>query len=464
MDIARIVAARITDGSLRAGDAMPSVRTAAVQHRVSVGTIVQAYGVLETQGLIEARPRSGHVVRQRRSTDLPQAALRRPGLVRGSRHERLQRILGDLTTSASTLLGSSFPDPALFPLADLRRSLALGMRDPRLGVPAPDSLLGLAELRRLIAQRYVEQGYSVAIDGIMITSGGMEAVHLALRTVTRPGDLVLIDSPMFFAGLQLLDHLGLKKIEVPTQVDEGLDLGQLDRTLRQYKVAACLLMTNCHNPLGFSMSEEKKRALVTLLARHEVPMVENDVYTELQFDGRHARAAKAFDAQGLVLHCGSFTKSLAPGYKVGWLAAGRYHAEAVAAKFVTTLGTSTPPQVAIAHYLKNEPYERHLRSLRQTLQTRMHHMMQGIERHFPAGTRYTRPGGGYVLWVQLPDRVDALVLFDLAARSDIGIAPGPVFSASQGYGNFIRLNGSHPWSATMDDTIRWLGQQVAGLM
>jgi DNA-binding transcriptional MocR family regulator len=465
LEIAQDISDLIAGGSLRPGDALPSVRIAAAQRQVSKGTVIQAYSVLEARGLVEARPQSGFYVRARAvaAGQLPRAGLTRPNVVRSNGRERVRDTLGDLVGSRVTSLGSSFPDPSLFPLQALNRSLVASSRNTTYAKTVADLQLGLPELRRAIAQRYLELGYVVAMEEIVITCGGMEAISLSLQAVTKPGDLVLIDSPMFFSGLQLLEQLGLGALEMPTGAERGLDLGVLDRTLERHKVAACLLMTNCQNPLGFSMEEEKKRELVKVLARHGIPLVENDVYSELQFDFRHSRAAKAFDKRGLVLHCGSFTKCLAPGFKIGWAAAGKFREAIVNRKFATTLGTSVPPQAAIAHYLRHHAYERHLRGVRQAMLEGVNRMSEAIAQHFPEGTRFTRPQGGYVLWVQLPDEVDSFALFDRAASRNIGIAPGPIFSARRGYRNFIRLNCSHPWSSSLEATIRWLGQRVVDL-
>lgn len=323
-----------------------------------------------------------------------------------------------------------------------------------------DVQLGLPALRRAIAQRYLELGYAVPMDEIVITCGGMEAISLSVQVVTKPGDLVLIDSPMFYSGLELLKQLGLNALEMPTNPESGLHLVQLDEMLSRHKVAACLLMTNCQNPLGFSMPEAKKRDLVHLLQRHNVPLIENDVYAELQFSLQRNRAAKAFDAHGQVLHCGSFTKSLAPGFKIGWVAAGHFKEAIANRKFATTLGTSVPPQAAIAHFLLHHNYERYLRTLRGSLQGGINRMSDALSAYFPEGTRVSRPTGGFVLWVEMPEAVDSLNLFKLAAERNIGIAPGPIFSASRGYRNFIRLNCSHPWSESLDDALRWLGQRT----
>ncbi|GAB3628148.1 PLP-dependent aminotransferase family protein [Pandoraea terrae] len=462
MEIVEEMANLIADGSLRPGDPLPSVRTAAAQRKISKGTVVQAYSVLENRRLIEARPQSGFYVRARGpiSTQLPRVGLTRPSVVRSDPRERMRETLGDLVGARVTSLGSSFADPSLFPMQSLNKALSAASRQSSYGDTLVDLQLGLPALRRAIAKRYLEMGYVVPMDEIVITCGGMEAISLSLQAVAHPGDLVLIDSPMFFSGLQLLKQLGLNALEMPTDPQDGLDLGVLDRTLSRHKVAACLLMTNCQNPLGFTMPEAKKRELVKLLLRHGVPLVENDVYAELQFDLLKSRAAKAFDANGMVLHCGSFTKCLAPGFKIGWVAAGRFREAIANRKFATTLGTSVPPQAAIAHYLLHNAYDRHLRNLRQQLQERVNQMSGAIASHFPSETRLSRPAGGFVLWIQLPEAVDSFKLFEFAANRDIGIAPGPIFSARRRYRNFIRLNCSHAWSASLDEALQWLGRSA----
>ncbi|MBP0625083.1 PLP-dependent aminotransferase family protein [Cupriavidus consociatus] len=465
LEIAEDIARLIEAGSLQPGDALPSVRKAAEERKVSKNTVVQAYSLLEARRVIEAKPQSGFYVRATALDvpKLPRTGLTRPSVVRVGKSDRLRETLGDLVSARVTSLGSSFVDPSLFPIQSLNRALSASSRQGSYAKTLVDLQLGLPALRRAIAQRYLELGYAVPMDEIVITCGGMEAISLSLQALARPGDLVLIDSPMFFSGLQLLKQLGLSALEMPTDPEAGLDLSVLDKTLSRHKVSACLLMTNCQNPLGFSMSESKKRELAKLLRKHDVPLVENDVYAELQFDLQRSRAAKAFDTQGTILHCGSFTKCLAPGFKIGWVAAGRYREAIANRKFATTLGTSVPPQAAIAYYLLHHAYERHLRSLRQQLQSRVSRMSEAVFEHFPVGTRVSRPQGGFVLWIQMPDDADSQQLFELAAAKDIGIAPGPIFSAREGYRNFIRLNCSHPWSDSLDSTLHWLGQSVKAM-
>ncbi|KAB2919382.1 MAG: PLP-dependent aminotransferase family protein [Hyphomicrobiaceae bacterium] len=463
LEIADGIATLIKSGALRPGDAIPSVREASTSHRVSKGTIVQAYGILEMRGLIEPRPRSGYYVQGRQLSSLlsPSASLKRPRLVEISRPQRIQTILSGLIRSPAISLGSSFPSHSLYPLQALNRALAASGRRGTYIDSIEDLQLGLPELRRAIAQRYLKLGYSVPLSEIVITCGGMEAISLSLQTVTKPGDVVVVDSPMFFSGLALIEHLQLRPIEMPVDPREGLNLSSLSDTLRRYPVTACLLMTNCQNPVGFTMSEEKKLELVALLTKHRIPLIENDVYGELQFGYRHIRAAKAFDQGGGVLHCGSFTKSLAPGYKIGWVSSGRFRDQLLGKKFISTLGTSIPPQRAIAQYLDNSAYDRHLRQLRHKLMQQVNQMTDAVDKHFPKHTALTHPTGGYVIWVRLPEGCDAFSLFEQAASMDIGIAPGPIFSASRAYRNFIRLNCGHPWSPSLERAVRWLGGVIS---
>jgi DNA-binding transcriptional MocR family regulator len=182
----------------------------------------------------------------------------------------------------------------------------------------------------------------------------------------------------------------------------------------------------------------------------------------LYFGAQRPRPARAFDRDGLVMHCSSFSKCLAPGYRVGWALPGRHLQSVQRNKLMTSVATSIPPQVAIADYLKHGGgYDRHLRALRKALQQQQSRMLQAIDAYFPADTRITRPQGGYVLWVEMPAGVDALTVHRLAMAEGISIAPGPMFSPTRGYANFMRLNYGHPWSERMEAAMATLGRIVS---
>ncbi len=292
----------------------------------------------------------------------------------------------------------------------------------------------------------------------MITNGCMEALNICLRAVTKPGDTVAIDSPCYFGILQCLDSLGLKALEIPTHPRDGVSLEALSYALDTQPIKACLFVLNFSNPLGSSMPDAQKERLVALLAEHDVPLIEDDIYGDLAFDGTRPRMAKAFDRTGRVLLCDSFSKTLAPGYRVGWCAPGRWLARVEQLKLVTSVATATLPQMAIADFLANGGYNHHLRRIRRLYAEKVGQMSRAVSASFPAGTRLTRPAGGYVLWVELPPAVNSLELFDRALAAGVSIAPGPIFSAKGKFRNFIRLNCGIPWSPEVERAVERLGR------
>jgi DNA-binding transcriptional MocR family regulator len=298
---------------------------------------------------------------------------------------------------------------------------------------------------------------------IIVTSGALEALNLCLSAVTRPGDIVVVESPTFYAALQALERLSLKVVEVATSPREGIDLDSLAAVLQRHAVKACWLMPNFQNPLGSRMPDDRKKALVELLASHRVPLIEDDVYAELYFGERAALPAKAYDRDGMVMHCSSFSKCLAPGYRVGWVAAGRFAQQVERLKLMTTLSAAVPSQEAIASYLEQGGYDRHLRKLRAALARQQRLALDTIARHFPEGTRVTRPEGGYFLWLELPPVVDALELHRLALNRNISVAPGQLFSADRRFTHCLRINTGYPDDRKIVAALKTVGQLATSL-
>jgi len=454
----------IADGVLRAGDRLPSIRQTCRTHGISPVTVTQAYYLLESRGLVEARPKSGYFVRARLGQRLPEPEMSHP--VGHSTvldvSDFIFQILESVKDPAVVPLGSSFPSPHLFPLDKLGRCLAAAARklDPLATVT--DLPPGNDELRRQLSLRYLAHGANVPPQEIVITSGAMEGLNLCLQAVTRPGDLIAIESPTFYAGLQASERLGLKVIEIPIHPREGLSLAALEDALRHHPIKACLFILNFANPAGALVADERKRELVALLRRYQVPLIEDDVYAELHFGPERPLCSKAADSDGLVMHVSSFSKCLAPGYRVGWVAGGRYAGRILRQKFATSLATTIPVQIALADYLKQGGFENHLRRLRQTLARQEAALVELVEEHFPAGTRLARPSGGYFLWLELPAPVDALRLHQQALEQGISIAPGPIFSAKREFQRCIRLNFGHPDPARLEEAIAALARLVAG--
>ena len=452
----------IHDGVLRTGDRIPSVRRASRQHNVSLTTAVQAYLALENRGLIEARPKSGFFVRHR-----PHLALDEPAISHPTRNappndsNSLVTALFDATMRSDMVqLGAGLPNLSLLPVQKLNRMLASAAR--RLG-PASfqyDMPPGCAALRRALARRALDWGVKVSPDEIVTTSGCMEALMLCLRAVTRPGDTVAVESPTYFGLIQLMDQLQLKPLEIPTHPRTGIDLDALEKSLRSRRVAACLAVPNFNNPLGSLMPNDAKQRLVAMLARREIPLIEDDLYGDLHFGPDRPHVAKSFDSKGLVMLCGSFTKSLAPGYRVGWMMPGRFIEKAKCLKFTSTGATATLPQFALADYMANGGYDHHLRGLRHALKRQMEQIGHAVAESFPREIKMTRPTGGIVLWVELPPRVDSLRLQAKAFAEKISIAPGPMFSPRNQFRNFIRLSCGEPWSAKIERAIGLLAYLV----
>jgi DNA-binding transcriptional MocR family regulator len=298
---------------------------------------------------------------------------------------------------------------------------------------------------------------------IVITTGALEGLNLCLQAVTKPGDVVAIECPTFYVVLEAIERLGLKAVEIPTDPRDGLSISALAKALERHPVKACWLMTNFENPLGCLMPDDKKLALVQLLEQRGVPLIEDDVYGELYFGRTRPRPAKSHDRTGNVMHCSSFSKCLAPGYRVGWAAPGRHTKLVERSKLMTTIATSVPAQAAIAEFLKQAGFNHHLRKLRLALEGQQARMLQGIARHFPADTQVTRPEGGYFLWVQLPRKVKALELFRLASHRKISIAPGPIFSPQRHFENCIRLNYGIVWTPKVEAALATVGAMAGAL-
>ncbi len=291
----------------------------------------------------------------------------------------------------------------------------------------------------------------------MITSGCVEAVTLALLATCNPGDTVAVESPVYYTFLNSIQWLGLKVLEIPTTPGEGISLEVLSFALQHNPVRACLLISNFSNPLGSLMPEGKKRELVRLLARHDIPLIEDDVYGDLSFGRSRPPAFKAYDERGLVALCSSFSKTLAPGYRIGWIAAGRYQEKVQGLKSLFNLATATPQQLSIAEFLSSGRYDRHVRANSRTLSNRTNLVRKCVLRHFPKGTSADLPEGGYFLWVRMPKSIDAFRLYEQALQRGISIAPGTLFTAGDRFRNCIRLNCSY-WSERVEDAIRTLGR------
>ncbi|MGF6973783.1 DNA-binding transcriptional MocR family regulator [Paraburkholderia sp. JPY465] len=456
--LATTIAEEIRAGHIPIGSRLPSLRYIIAQHGVSQSTVLRAYYLLEEWGLIRAEERSGFYVTP--GAGVQQAVSMQAATLAESAKVDISDLVFSVLDAAKhpgiVPLGSAFPSPLLFPSARLLKSLAQGTRSLSPWSTVADLPPGNDHLRRQIVLRYVGTGLSVATEEIVVTNGALEALNLCLMAVTRPGDVIAVESPGFYAALQAIERLDLRAVEIPVDPVTGLDLDALAVALDKHPIRACWFMTNFQNPTGVTLSVEKKKALVDLLAKREIPLIEDDVYQELHFSRDRPLPAKAFDTKGLVMHCSSFSKTLAPGYRIGWVAAGRFADRVQRLKLMTTLSASIPVQAGIADYLQYGGYDKHLRKLRNAFKSQLASMDAALRRSLPRDVRWTLPNGGYFLWLQLPNAVDAMALHRRAIAHGISIAPGPIFSATHSFENCIRLNFGHPWDTSIDEAVRVL--------
>ncbi|UAJ74615.1 PLP-dependent aminotransferase family protein (plasmid) [Synechocystis sp. PCC 7339] len=449
----------ISEGTFQPGDRLPSVRKLHRQWSVSISTVLEAYRLLEDRGLIEARPQSGYFVKtilnflpDEPSPSTPQSA---DNPVDTS---LAFRVNNSMLKPGIIGLGAAIAGSNLLPIATLNRLMGQVLRAKPEVAHRYSSPQGCEELRHEVARRLIDTGCSIKPDQIVITNGTTEALYLSLKAVTKPGDIVVIESPTYHLLLETIEALHLRILELPTHPQNGISLIHFEDALKSDQISACVLIANFSNPLGSCMSDSKKKQLISLINRYNVPLIEDDIYGDLNFTGNRPKAIKSFDTQGLVLYCSSISKTLSPGLRIGWAVPGRYQTKVEQLKMTTNYMTAVAPQLTIAAFLANGGYDRHLRKLRRTYHSQMMEMTQAICNYFPKMTRVSRPKGGYILWIEMPEIVDTLQLYEDALHHNIAIAPGSMFSSSGSYRNCFRLNFGLPFTEEIHQAMIILGQ------
>lgn len=462
-----LIVDNIESGTLRPGDRLPSLRRMSKRIGVSIPTVRQAYVELERQRRVESRPQSGFYVRGLNANEIvrPGARFRQSSKpVAVANRSLMDRVYEGIHHPEFVPLGIANPSrakPAAKALHRVMKRVMARADERSIGYAPP---LGEPGLRRQIAFRYLDTiGSHVDPDNVCITNGGQEALLLALQAVAGKGDVIAVESPTYHGLLELIDSLGMLAIEVETCPEEGVALSALRKTLDAHPVKACMFSTTLNNPLGVSMPDDIRRQLVEIIEAREVVLIEDDVYGDLLFDGPRPKPAEVYSRSGRVLTCGSFSKTAAPGYRIGWLLAGRYRDTIMRLKRSYSCSSGLLQQLTLAEFIASGDYDRYLKGLRPVLQQNAERMSALVAEHFPEGTRTSKPVGGSVLWIELPPEINSERLFELAIENGISIAPGLIFSPCTRYENFIRLSFGHPWSDRIENSIAWLGRTVEDL-
>lgn len=460
----------IEQGQLLPGDKLPSVRELSLDLKVSKSTIIQAYTQLEMKGFIHAKPQSGFYLSVSSQThshevfkDIQFKSNRAPGYVQTTSKNLLYvRSVGD---NKLIQLGAAAVDEKLLPVANLARSLNRVLRHDTANWIRYEKVSGHPDLRQWIAKRFQALGVNCESTDVVITNGCTEAIKISLQIVTEPGDIVAVESPTYYSFLRLLQDQNLKILEISTRSRGGLDLDDLELKLQKHSVRAIILNPNYSNPLGSQMSDDSKKRLIDLCYRYQCTLIEDDIYAELSYQGQRPLPAKTFDQKDEVFLCSSFSKTLCPGFRVGWILPPKKFSEKVELiKASHSLANSSLTQQALVDYFSHYNYNKHLRKLRTTLFENVQKIIKCVELYFPAGTQVALPQGGCLLWVQFPEVVQSNKLFDICLRQNIGIIPGTAFSCHEKFSNHIRLNAGVLWNDQIEAALKFIGKAAQQML
>jgi DNA-binding transcriptional MocR family regulator len=460
LKIANTIQEQIFSETLKIGDKLPSIRAFQKLYNVSMNTIKQAFLELESKSLIESRPKSGFYVSKtsNRKLLIPSMNKLKLSKQKTTSEDLITKVFDSLSDKDITRFSIGVPDPSLLPIAKLNKGLAKVVRNLAESGTSYEPVQGSANLRRNVAKWAIVLEGKLTEDDFVTTSGAMNAIFNCLMAVTKRGDTIAIESPVYFGIIQIAQNMGLNIIELPTHPTTGVDLEALKKVI--HKVDVCCFMSNFSNPLGSLMPDAHKEELVKMLTHHNIPLIEDDLYGNLFFGTVRPKPCKYYDEAGIVMWCGSVSKTLAPGYRVGWVAPGKFKDKIITQKMAQTVCMPSLYQEVIADFLEHGRYDHHLRNLRSTLYTNSLHFQRTIEDHFPENTKISQPQGGSFLWLELDKSIDTAVLYDTAIQQKIGFAPGRIFTQHDQYNNCMRLNFGLEWKEKVELDLKRLGQLV----
>lgn len=461
-----VVVNMMQNGVLNPGDKVPSLRKMSEEQSVSISTVMQAYMELEAVGMLEARPQSGFYVASGmavpREKITVSAPIDQPMQVKKS--SLIQTILYAITIPGMVHLGCAVPDGDLLPHRELAGIMKRLISDNTAQSLEYGDVQGNKFFRQQIAYYMNMNGNAVSSDGLIVTNGASEGITLALRAVTRPGDLVLMESPSYFGFMHLLETAKVYALELPTCPEDGILIDDFANAVNRYDVKAVLVQPNFGNPMGHMYPEDVRKEMVRICNRKNIPLIEDDINGDFAFSGKRHGNLKKYDENGNVITVSSFSKSLAPGFRVGWVEPGKYYDAILSQKIAGSLATNDITQLTLAHYLASGKFPRHIRRMANAFKAQVESYSYNVLKYFPEGTKVSRPKGGFVLWVELPERVDTLDMYPRALEEKISFSPGGIFTSQQKYNNFMRINCGFPWSPRMEKSIVRLGELASSYL
>ena len=460
LKIANSVTEQIKSETLQFGDRLPSLRSAQKLYNVSLNTVKQAYMELESRSLVESRPKYGYYVSQtsQRKLALPSVAPMKDSEKKNTPQDLIDKVFGVIGGTDITQFGLGIPGKSLLPVAKMKKCMIDVIKRKSDSGTNYEPVQGSEVLRREIAKWSMVMEGKITEDDLVITSGAMNAVYNCLMAVTQPGDSVAVESPVYFGILQAIQLLGLKAVEIPTHPITGVDLDELKKVMP--KLSACCFVVNYNNPLGFQMPDDNKKELVRMLTEYNVPLVEDDVYGNIYFGAGRPKPCKFYDEAGIVMWVGSVSKTLAPGFRVGWVAPGKFKEKIIRQKLVQTVSGPSLFSDVITDFLTHGRYDHHLRMFRKKLYANYLQIQKAVTEYFPDNTKISEPKGGFMLWLELDKRICTEDLYDVAFEQKINFAPGRMFSQHNQYQNCMRLNYALEWTDRVENDLEKLGKMI----
>jgi DNA-binding transcriptional MocR family regulator len=357
-------------------------------------------------------------------------------------------------------LGAGVPAPELLPVAALRRAFARANAAWGRGMWAYQRPEGHEGLRERVAARFAGRGARVGAEGVLLTTGCTQALHLALQVHAAPGDVVACESPCYYNLLEQIHRRGCRALPLPMAGAAGIDLGAAEALLRRHRPSCLVVCPTLSNPSAATMEDGAREGLVALCRQRGVRLVEDDIYSELHEAGA-PRPLRAWDPEGRVVTVvTSFCKSVAPGLRVGAMLPGDGFEAAVRAKCMADLHSAVVAEATLAAFMEGGALERHLRGLRAVCRRRRQRVREAVAAYFPAGTVVEPPPGGFIVWVELPVRVDAVRLKAEAARRRVSFAPGELFLTGAARRTCLRLNCARAEEGDLERGVALLGEAV----
>ncbi len=454
----------IVGGALKVGDRLPANRELAKTLGVNRNTVTTAYAELAADGLITSRVGSGTYISRvpapasRIREQAPPSPMSWESLLSvQSRDNWLQEMSSFDGRRDVIPLALALPSADLFPLDDFRRCVDRVLRRQGRVLLQLGTTSGYAPLQEYIASQLALSGVKVSPDEVLITNGCQQSLDLIRQILVEPGEEVALENPTYPGALSVFCGASSKYFSVPVG-DNGIDLNVLEDVLSQRRAKLIYVVPSFQNPTGVTMNPESRRRLIGIAERYRVPIVEDDIYRELRYDGPDVPPLKALDEHGLVIYISSFSKVGFPGLRVGWIAAPRIVIDHLnRAKQRSDLHASLLAQAAIHEFAKRGLLAKHIKRVKRAYAQRRDAMLESLEKHFPDEARWNRPEGGMSVWVRLPDSLNSNQLLLQAVEDGVTFISGDHFYASSPQQNMMRLSFTMAGPQSIEEAVKRLG-------